>query len=277
MPAAAVPAIISAGGAIGASLIGRKSAGGAAKLSPAEQQAQTDQQGYQKELAGQGRELTQTGRTLTSYGLPQLQQASGYFSKLASGGRGVTNQVLAPETERINALYGGTQRTLTRFLRGPDRDYQLGELSRERVGALASMGRSAREAGVGGLVNLGQYGVNAGQGFAQAGASALGGAAGIASNVSSQAGNARIAGADLQRQAGADIGGLLFQILKSGAFGGSGKQTGTASPGIPRLPVTSGLPGQVGTTIPISAPRPPSLPGVAAGNQNPKIYGGVRF
>ncbi|HEY9016317.1 MAG TPA: hypothetical protein VIM84_14785 [Gemmatimonadales bacterium] len=274
MPAAAIPAIIGAAGSVGAAGLGYLSSRKAGRQSPAELQAQQAQQGYQRELAGQGRELTQTGRTLTQYGLPQLQQATGYFSKLASGGRGVTNQVLAPETERLNAVYGGTQRTLSRFLRGPDRDYQMGELARERAGAIGGLARDARQAGVAGLVNLGQYGVEAGRGFAGAGANAMSGAAGIASNVASQAGNARIAGADLQRQAGADIGGLVFQLLK-GMSGRAGGRSGGGGFTIPSLPVTGGLPpGQIGTTSPI--PKPP-LPGGSTFPQNPKIYGGVRF
>ena len=226
MPAAAIPALITAGGSIGAGLLGYKSAKAATKLSPAETQAQ-----QQQTQAGQ--ELGAQGRMLTAYGMPQLQQAGRYYSALASGNHATTAQAVAPEAAQINDVYGGTQRTLARFLRGPERDQQFGELARQRAGAIGSLFTGARERGVSGMVNLGQYGV--GQGT-----SALQGAAGIAGQVGAQAANNRLTGAQLQGQAGASTAALIFQILQ----GYNNRSRGGAAPTVPvpYVPATSGLP-----------------------------------
>lgn len=204
MSVAAVPAIIGAGGAIGGGILnymGAKKAGTPGKDEAAATRAQT----------GAGNELAAGGRQLAGFGMPKLQQAGNYFSTLAGGNRAATTQALAPETEQINQIYGGTQRTLARFLRGPDRDYQMGELARQRTGALGSLFRDARARGVEGLVNLGQYGVSQGAGM-------TGGAAGIAGDVARAYQGNRLTASELQRQAGSDTAGLLFQLLKSGAF-----------------------------------------------------------
>lgn len=204
MPAAAIPAVIGAGGAIGGGLLNFFGAKKAGKPSAQEAAATRTQTGASEELAS-------GGRALTGFGMPKLQQAGNYYSTLAGGNRAATTQALAPETGQINELYGGTQRTLARFLRGPDRDYQMGELSRQRTGALGSLFSGARARGVEGLVNLGQYGVSQGAGM-------TGGAAGIAGDVARAGMQNRLTAADLQRQAGSDTAGLLFQLLKSGAF-----------------------------------------------------------
>lgn len=221
MPAAAIPAIITAAGSVGAGALGYMSAKKASQPSPGEAAATKTQTDASDALSSQG-------RMLTGYGMPKLQQAGGYFSTLAGGNRAATTQLLAPETEAINALYGGTQRTLQRFLRGADRDSHLAELSRERVGKLGSLFSGARARGVEGLVNLGTYGVDRGT-------TALTGAAGIASDVAGRGMSNRYAGADLQRQAGADTAALIFQLLRSGAFkwgqsGGSTRLPGTEFP-----------------------------------------------
>lgn len=221
MPAAAIPAIY-AGGAIGSGILSYMSSRKTSKLSPVEQHAQQTQVGAADSLSQQGTQLSQ-------YGMPKLQQAGSYFSKLAAGDRGTTSQALAPDVEHINATYGGTQRTLQRFLRGADRDYQTGELARQRAGAIGSLFTGARARGTEGLVNLGQYGVSQG-------ASALGGAAGVAGNVGAAGMQNRFAGANLQRQAGSDTASLIFQLLKSGAFkwgaaGGGAGGAGMTAPG----------------------------------------------
>lgn len=259
MPAAAVPALITAGGSIGASLLGRRSAKNAAKQSPAELQAQQQQQDVSRELVGQG-------RTLTNYGMPQLQQASRYYSTLAGGNRAALSQTMAPDVQHINATYGGTQRTLSRFLKGPDRDFQLGELARQRAGAIGGLFTGARDRGVAGLTSLGQYGVSQGSELTR-------GAAGVAGNVQAAAGNARLAGEDIQSRAGADMGRLVFEILQGLNFGTGSK----ASAGrVPSMPGPSPLNlGSIGTTSPVSLPRFPTTG--ANFPQNPRIYGGVRF
>lgn len=204
MPAAAIPAIATAGGSIGSGLLNYFSAKGASKPGKEEGAAIQGQ-------TSAGNQLTAQGSQLSGFGMPKLQQAGNYFSTLAGGNRAATGQALAPEAEQIKSLYGGTQRTLQRFLKGPDRDYQTGELARQRTGALGSLFTGARERGVAGLVNLGQYGTSQG-----ASATAEGG--GILGSVANRGQANRFGGQDLQRQAGADSASLIFQLLKGGAF-----------------------------------------------------------
>jgi hypothetical protein len=230
MAAAALPIAIGASGALS-----YFSAKNASKLSPVEKQSQQQQ-------LDASRALTSQGTQLSGYGMPKLQQAGNYFSSLASGNRAQTAQTLAPEVQNINDVYGGTQRTLSRFLRGPDRDYQMGELSRNRANAIGGLFRDARDKGVAGLVNLGQYGTSQGT-------AALTGGAGIAGGVSNTAMNNRYAGAQLQSQAGSDTAALIFQLLKAYA---------TKAPGGARIP-------SVGATGGIPAGAFPSIPGTSGG------------
>lgn len=204
MSAAAIRPLIGVGGSIGSGLLNYFSARKASQPGKDEAAAIRSQTGAANALTAQGSQLS-------SFAMPKLQQAGNYFSTLAGGNRAATSQALAPEVENINAMYGNTQRTLSRFLRGPDRDYQFGELARERSGKLGSLFRDARDKGVSGLVNLGQYGM--GQSAANFGA-----AAGVFGDVANRGMSNRYAGAGLQRQAGQDTASLIFQLLKSGAF-----------------------------------------------------------
>lgn len=211
MPAAAIPLLYGAT-AIGSGIASYRSAKKAGKLSPVEEEAQRTQQGASNALTDQG-------RMLTNYGMPQLQQASRYYSTIAGGNRAAIQQTLAPDVANINDTYGGTQRTLARFLKGPDRDYQLGELARQRAGAIGSLFTGARQRGVESLVNLGQYGVSQG-------AAAYGGAAGVAGNLASMGQSNRQYATQLQRDAGAGTANLVFQLLKLYA-----QQRGSSSSG----------------------------------------------
>ena len=214
MPAAAVPALIGAGSSIGSGLLSYFGAKKASKPNPLETQAQQTQTGAATQLAGQG-------KALSDFGMPKLQQAGNYFSTLAGGNRAATAQTLAPEAQNINDTYTGAGTTISRFLRGPERDFQTAELARGRAGAIGSLFTGARDRGVSGLTNLGMYGTNAG-------VQASEGAAAISGNVADRSMSNRFGGAGLQRQAGADTAGLIFQLLKSGMFS---RGTGGASTG----------------------------------------------
>jgi hypothetical protein len=207
MPAAVVPAI-QGGAALASYFGGRAAAGGAATPGPQEQAALNAQTRAGTALGGQG-------AALGGMGLAAQQQGLGYFSSLASGNRGAMQQALSPQIQQLNQTYGGTRRTLARFLRGPERDYQLGELERERSGGVASLFANARPNAVGQLLNYG--GQMTGQGI-----SALGGAGGIFGGQAAQLAYNRLSGAELQRQAGMDVGGLVFQLLKGLKPGGGG-------------------------------------------------------
>lgn len=203
-----IPALISAGGAIGGSLLGRKSVQGATQRSPEELAALQGQ-------TGAANALTQQSGQLSAFGMPLLKQAGGYFSKLAGGNRGVMTQALSPEISSINDVYGGTARTLSRFLRGPEKDVQLAESERERAGQIGRLFGGAR---IGANTALGGMG----EGATGAAASGFGGAGGIFGGQAALGQANRFGGAELERSVGSDFGGLIFNLLKNwGQKGGS--------------------------------------------------------
>lgn len=207
---AALPSIISAAGAIGGSLLGRKSVQGSTQMSPAELQAQQGQ-------LGQAGQLSKLGGQLGGMGTANLSKAGGYFSSLAGGNRASTAQTLAPDVSNINSVYGGTARTLGRFLRGPEAGVQGAEAERERAGQIGRLFGGARSGANSALAGLGA-------GEVGAGASASQGAGGLFASVGAQGQSSRFGGAQLEHQAGSDFGGLMFNLLKqySGRSAGGG-------------------------------------------------------
>lgn len=159
-----------------------------------------------------GKTQAAQSQSLFKQGMPQLQQAGNYFSTLAKGDRAATTQALAPAVANINDVYGGTARTLSRFLRGPERDTQMAEAERERAGKIGSLFRDAPGEANAQLATMGGSEVSAGMGGASS-------AAGIFSNAA-QTNNQN---ETQSRQAGSDFGGLLFDLLKNYA----GKQAST--------------------------------------------------
>ncbi len=211
MPAAAIPALISAGGTIGGALLGRKSVQGDTQRTPEEQRAMAGQTGAASALTGQA-------QGLSSLGMPALQQSGKYFSTLASGNRSAMTQALSPQIEATNDIYGGTARSLSRFLRGPEKDVQMAEGERNRAGAVSSLFRSGRNTAANSLAAFGS-GLT-GQ------AAANTGAAGSIFGQQEAAGRAnRFGNADLTHQAGSDFGGLIFNLLKNYS-GKSGSTSG---------------------------------------------------
>lgn len=196
MPATAVIG----GTALVGSYLNYRGAKNASKRTPEEQNALTAQTGVANQLRDQSSSLFRMGT-------PALSQAGRYYSTLASGNRGAMTQALAPEIEQTNQVYGGTRRSLARFLRGPDRDYQMGELERQRAGSVASLFREGRTNAVARLLDYGQ-------GTTATATSALGGSAGIYGNVGRTAQNDRFAGNQMQQQAGYASGQLLMQLLQ---------------------------------------------------------------
>lgn len=216
-PAAVMaPSLIGAGGGIIASLLGRKSVQGDIRQSPGERAATGAQT-----TAATG--LANTGSQLTGQGMPQIQQAGRYFSTLANGNQAAQAQALAPDVENIQRVYGGTAKTLSRFLRGPERDTQMADLERERAGQIGSLFRNSRPQANANLAQFGGASVDAGMG-------ATGQAANIFGSQANRGMEDRYRGADLSRQAGSDFGGLIFNMLrmygKGGGGGGGGSTLG---------------------------------------------------
>jgi len=165
------------------------------------QQALAGQSAQGKQLAGQG-----TG--LFNQGMPQLQQSGKYFSTLAGGNRAAMTQALSPEIESTNAVYGGATKTLSRFLRGPEKDVQLAETERERAGAIGRLFGQGRTAANANLASVGAGNVGAGM-------QASGAAGSMFGSVARTSQDAQIEQNKEQMQAGQGFGGLLFNVLKS--------------------------------------------------------------
>lgn len=196
MPAAAVIG----GTALVSSYMNYRAAKKAGQRTPTEDTALNAQTGIANTQRNQSESLFRMGT-------PALSQAGRYYSTLASGDRGAMTQALAPEIEQTNAAYGGTRRNLSRFLRGPDRDYQLGELERQRAGAQASLFRDGRTNAVARLLDFGQ-------GATGGAASMLTGASNTYGSVGNTARNDRLDANALTSQAGRDSGALLMQLLQ---------------------------------------------------------------
>ncbi len=218
--AAAVPGIIQGGMALGSALFGRKSAQGATQRSPEETAALTAQTGAANAQTDLARQQTAQGGQLFRQGMPQVQQAGRYFSTLAGGNRGAMTQALSPEISSINDVYGGTARTLSRFLRGPEKDVQGAEAERERAGLIGKLFAGGRGPANAQLGAMGAGQIGAGQAGLASAASANASAGGMfGQQVASGQAN-RYAGANLERDTGADFGGLMFQLLKGYASKG---------------------------------------------------------
>jgi len=226
MAAAAVPIIASAAGAY----FGRQDASAAGNPTQMESGALDQQQGSAKALLNQGQQQS-------TMGLAGARQSLGYFSKLAQGSRADMAQTLQPETTAMNAAYTGAGKSIQRFLRGPDRSVQLGEMDRERSGKIASLFSSARSNA---NAQVGQIS----SGLLSNAASSLSGAGGQFGSVAGQGAYNRITGNEIQRQSGQDWGSLLSELFKTYAnkpgssnSAGSGGRTYN-----PSAPISAGTP-----------------------------------
>lgn len=224
MPAIAIP-LIAAAATTGGTIYAANKASDAAQPTAGEQAALKGQTNAANQQA-------QTGKQLTDFGLPLMRQSADYYRTLAGGNRAATAQTLAPDVANVQDVYGGTSRSISRFLRGPERDFQLAEASRERAGAVSSLFRNARPNAVNAMASLGSNAIGSGT-SATSSSGSLFGAAGA------QQQSNRFGGAALTHQAGEDFGGLLFQVLRGvGGMGG-----GKSSPGFAGLPSRQTVPG----------------------------------
>lgn len=206
MPAAAlaIPAIASVAGSY-------FSAQRAATPSPQEQAGTQGQLGLASGLQG--------------VGLPATQQAAGYFSKLAGGNRATMTQALAPDISNINSVYGGTARTLSRFLRGPEKDVAMAGAEQQRAGQIGNLFSTARPTANAALAGIGS--------------GATGQAGGLFGTAVSQGIASRDLGANITSQAGQGAGGLFMQLLQAYQKG-KGTGFGGVAPGM--MPGNTGQP-----------------------------------
>jgi hypothetical protein len=195
---------------------------------------QSQGQGATQGQTAAGTQLSQNAATQSAIGGPALGQAAGYFSKLAGGNRATMTQALAPQISDINSVYGGTARTLARFTRGPTAQVAQAGAEQQRAGQIGSMFSTARTGANAELAGIGQ-------GALTGSTSAAAGAGGVFGQQAGQALQAGVAGGNMEMQAGAGIGNLLFNLMKAGkgtAGGGMTNLFGTGS--------TSGLQGPGG-------------------------------
>jgi hypothetical protein len=185
-------------------------------------EALAKQYGMGDTLGRQGQGLFGRGSAQYGQGQGQLQQSGKYFSTLASGNRSAMTQALAPQIEATNDVYSGTTRSLSRFLRGPEKDLQLAEAERGRAGAVSSLFRGGRGSANSALAEMGAG--NAGQGmglFSQslgantAAGGMYGGVAGLSQRASEQT-------AQNKAQFWKGIGSLFGNALGFFSKGGTG-------------------------------------------------------
>lgn len=135
-----------------------------------EQQATTAQQGIATDFTGFGRNFLRQAQ-------PGFDRAQSYFTRLATGDRATMGAELAPDISAINDVYSGAARSMSRFLRGPEKDVQTAELERERTGKIASLFRDARPNAVARLLDFSTGQANMGTGLLRSSASIYGGIA----------------------------------------------------------------------------------------------------
>lgn len=135
------------------------------------------QQGIMGEQSGLAKELTSFARDRMASGQPALDKAMSYYTRLATGNRGMINSALAPDRAALNDTYKGAEMGIDHSIgSGPRRDQAIAELYRKRAGQLGTMPFVAKQGAVNSMAQLGQNQVSAGlTGYGDA-ANALGAA-----------------------------------------------------------------------------------------------------
>lgn len=206
----AVPAVIGAGGAIGSSLIGSNAA------SSTYDQAQKELQPFRRGAMRNADELSGNSRQLFGQAMPAVQQSLDYYKNLlgANGRKGLYSAV-APAAGTIAENYRGATSSLTKNLRGGERDMGLAELKRQQVGDTARLVSGVQPGAAAALGGMGSGLVGQAQsGFAGAGG-IYGGLAGqpVATELGYKAGS----------DSAGSMGALLARLMSFYPSGGKGK------------------------------------------------------
>ena len=193
-----LPAIIGAGGGVGAALIGSRSGGGERSLAQQQFDAQNLIQQQQLDMSRQA-----------------WNPAFDYWNSIMQGGH-AANLALGPESQAIRGGFDVAQRNIGQNLpRGGERNLSLAQLEIEKGGRLGNLPTLARRQAAGNLAQL--------SGIPLGVASAAGGQA------SGLAGNLLSFGLSQQQQAlsgAAGIGELLYKIANKFQSGGGGGGSG---------------------------------------------------
>lgn len=241
-----VPALISAGGAIGAALIGKHNSGGG-KNSP----LAANQSGALTDAMTTARTAGTQGASLFGTGAPLLAQAASYYQRLLGNDVATVNQAVAPQRAALTEAYSGAEKGLEAGpLRGGARDYARADLSRQKVGQIGMLVPNAINQAVPEAGRLGLGAAVAGQAGTQA-------AGGLYSTLTGQGEGARQFDTEQGYRLGTNIGGFLTNLLST-YYQGRG-----TTPGSSTTTATTGAPPRV--TV-------PAIPGVGSGGNMVQAY-----
>lgn len=148
--AAAVPFAVKAGAALGGAALGKL-------LNRPNQAQQAATQGTSALAAAMPQYAAQQrgmGTGAIQQGMGSMGAATDYYRRIL-GTRSGANAALAPERSTALDYYRGAGTRISNSVQGPQRDTQLAELDRQKVGQLANMTGQARAGAATGLADIG--------------------------------------------------------------------------------------------------------------------------
>lgn len=216
----AIPAIISGGAAIGASLIGSKMGKSAADA--AMQRTPAEQGAFDANTKLAGGQVQQSNQMFAT-AMPAVRNSLNYYQTLLGGNRAARMGAVAPEAESVSGAYRGAETALKRnYVQGGQRDMALAENSRARAGDIARLTTGVRPGAAAASAGIAQNLIPAAQ-------RGYGTAAGIYGGQVNNEMQNRQYGDQAGSRTSANFGRLFAQILAltGGRNGGvSGKSSG---------------------------------------------------
>jgi hypothetical protein len=132
------------------------------------QQLQTAQTNLANIMASTGEQSAQEGSTLFNLALPGLQQAEGYYGKLATGDPAALARANAPAIQSITSASNSAKKNITQDMpRGGERNLALEEADLSKGAQISGLTTGSYTSSFGSLAGLG--GQNVSQGTAATG------------------------------------------------------------------------------------------------------------
>lgn len=207
----AVPALVMAGGAIGGSLLGNKTAKDVAAGTPQQQALMASQTKLADQTADQGRQEFSTA-------MPAIKNTLNYYGTLLNGNRGARMAAISPEAQDTGAAYGGAETAIKGGpLRGGERDQALAANATARSGAIARLVTGVRPGAAAAIAGEGGNLLNTAGGSNATAGGIYGRLTGAAGDQQQRGLNA---GATTSGNFGALLANLLNQYKKSPGSGG---------------------------------------------------------
>src|SRR3990172_6623730 len=161
-----IPSIVSA---VGGGLAARRAQSSAMRRSPEELAALESARTSGMALQGTAGDLRTLGSSLTGQGVPALQQAGSYWSRLLGGNRAQMAQATAGPRAALTDIYRGAERGLAgSTVRGAARDVAQGELIRSRASQIAGLTTGVQPAAAQALQGVGSEFLGKGLGAQEA-------------------------------------------------------------------------------------------------------------